>query len=79
MLFVRQDMKDRAVVKKNGDWWTGWFVDLHGVNAQEKTRVPLIESLRIGAEEMLATDLPFTPGGEMIAIEVGGTVLSTNS
>ena len=30
-----------------------------GVNAQEKTKKKLIESLRIGAEDMLATDSIF--------------------
>jgi len=30
-------------------------VDLPGVNAQEKTKDELIEALRIGAQEMLAT------------------------
>lgn len=35
------------------------MVDLPGVNAQEKTREKLIESQRIGAQEMLATKVPF--------------------
>lgn len=35
------------------------MIDLPGVNAQEKTREELLESLRIGAEDMLATDVPF--------------------
>lgn len=30
-------------------WWVGWLVDIPGVNAQEKTREELIESLRLGA------------------------------
>jgi len=52
-------MEFRAVIKKSGDWWIGWLVDLPGVNAQERTGEKLIESLRIGAEDMLAT--PFKP------------------
>ncbi len=44
-------MKYRAVIKKSGEWWIGWLIDLPGVNAQEKTRAELIESLRVGAEE----------------------------
>ena len=63
-------MQYRAVVKKSGDWWIGWLVDLPGVNAQEKSRAKLIESLRICAEEML--DTPFEPKDEeeMVKIEV---------
>ena len=49
-------MKCRAVIKKADEWWIGWLVDLPGVNAQEKTKTDLIESLRIGAQEMLATE-----------------------
>jgi len=26
-------MKYRAVIKKSGEWWIGWLVDLPGVNA----------------------------------------------
>ena len=63
-------MKYRAVIKKSGEWWIGWLVDLPGVNAQEKTREKLIESLRIGAQEMLATEVPFEAEGLMITIEV---------
>lgn len=63
-------MKYRAVIKKSGEWWIGWLVDLPGVNAQEKTREKLIESLRIGAQEMLATEVPFEAEGLMTIIEV---------
>jgi len=52
----------RAAIKKSGDWWIGWLIDLPGVNAQERSKEKLIESLRIGAEDMLAT--PFEPKGE---------------
>ncbi|MEN6469203.1 MAG: type II toxin-antitoxin system HicB family antitoxin [Smithella sp.] len=52
-------MKYRAVIKKTDDWWNGWLIDLPGVNAQEKSRDELLESLRIGAEHMLARDIPF--------------------
>ena len=30
-------MKYRVMIKKSGDWWIGWIIDLPGVNAQEKT------------------------------------------
>lgn len=42
-------MRYRAVVKQSGAWWIGWLVDLPGVNAQEKTRAKVMESLRVGA------------------------------
>ena len=63
-------MKYRAVIKKTGKWWIGWLIDLPGVNAQEKTRAKLLESLRIGAEEMLMAEIPFEPGSEMATIEI---------
>jgi predicted RNase H-like HicB family nuclease len=63
-------MKYRAIIKKTGEWWIGWLVDLPGVNAQEKTREEVLESLRIGAEDMLATEVPFEPGAQMTTIEV---------
>jgi predicted RNase H-like HicB family nuclease len=72
-------MKYRAMVKKSGEWWIGWLLDLPGVNAQEHTREALLESLRIGAEDMLAMDVPFEPGAEMIAIEVPDAILAAHS
>ena len=41
-----------------------------GVNAQEKTRAELIESLRIGTQEMLATEITFEPDALMTTISV---------
>jgi predicted RNase H-like HicB family nuclease len=63
-------MQYRAVIKKTEDWWIGWLVDLPGVNAQEKSKDGLIESLKIGAEDML--NAPFEPKDEeeLIRIEV---------
>ena len=69
-------MKYRAVVKKSGEWWIGWLVDLPGVNAQERTRAAVLESLRIGAEDMLATGVPFESDAEMVAIEVSDAALA---
>ncbi len=63
-------MKYRAVIKKGGGWWIGWLVDLPGVNAQERTRDALLESLRIGAEDMLATDVPFVADAQMTTIDI---------
>ena len=63
-------MKFRAVIKETEGWWIGWLVDLPGVNAQEKTREELLESLRIGAVEMLETEMPFSPGFSMETLDV---------
>ena len=63
-------MKYRAVVKQSDDWWIGWLLDLPGVNAQERTREALIESLKIGAEDMLATQVPFEPDSILIIVDV---------
>lgn len=63
-------MKYRAIIKKSGDWWIGWLVDLPGVNAQEKTKRELLKSLKIGAEDMMSTQVHFIPGSEMTTIEV---------
>lgn len=63
-------MKYRAVVKQSEGWWIGWLLDLSGVNAQERTREAVIESLKIGAEDMLATQVPFEPDSTMIIVDV---------
>jgi len=63
-------MKYRAIIKKVDDWWIGWLVDLPGVNAQEKTKIEILESLRIGAQDMLATEVAFEPEGLMTTINV---------
>jgi predicted RNase H-like HicB family nuclease len=63
-------MKYRAIIKKSGDWWIGWLIDLPGVNAQEKTREELLESLKIGAQDMLVTEVSFEPEAQMITVEV---------
>ena len=63
-------MKYRAIIKKTEGWWIGWLVDLPGVNAQERTKQELLKSLAIGAGDMLATQIPFEPGGQMAMVEV---------
>ncbi len=63
-------MKYRAVIKQADGWWIGWLVDLPGVNAQEKAREELMESLRIAAQEMLETNVPFEPGFIMEKLDV---------
>jgi predicted RNase H-like HicB family nuclease len=63
-------MEYRAVIKKSDGWWIGWLIDLPGVNAQEKTRAKLIESLKIGAEDMLSTPVEPKAEEELVKIEV---------
>ncbi len=63
-------MKFRAMIKKSGNWWIGWLIDLPGVNAQEKTREELLESLKIGAEDMLGTAVPFEAEAQMTTIDI---------
>ena len=63
-------MKFRAMIKKSDKWWIGWLVDLPGVNAQEKTREELLESLKIGAEDMLITTVPLDTEAQMTTIEI---------
>jgi predicted RNase H-like HicB family nuclease len=63
-------MKFRAMIKKSGNWWIGWLIDLPGVNAQEKTREELLESLKIGAEDMLSTAVTFEAEAQMTTIDI---------
>lgn len=62
-------MRFRAIIKKSGDWWIGWLIDLPGVNAQEKTKEELLESLRIGAEDMLSLPVEHEEG-ELVLVDV---------
>jgi predicted RNase H-like HicB family nuclease len=72
-------MKYRAIIKKSGDWWIGWLIDLPGVNAQEKTKEKLLESLKIGAEDLLNTTIPFEAEAQMTTIEVAEPSWTTES
>jgi predicted RNase H-like HicB family nuclease len=63
-------MEYRAVIKRSGEWWIGWLIDLPGINAQEKTREKLIESLKIGAEDMFNTPVEPKDEEELVKIEV---------
>jgi len=63
-------MRYRAVIKKVNDWWIGWLIDLPGVNAQEKTKSELIKSLKIGAQDMLETEVSFEPEALMTTISI---------
>ncbi len=72
-------MKYRAVIKKAEDWWIGWLIDLPGVNAQERTKSELIESLKIGAQEMLETEINFEPDSFMTTISIPDPKWSANA
>ncbi len=63
-------MEYRAVIKQSEGWWIGWLIDLPGVNAQEKTRTKLIESLKIGAEDILNTPIEPKAEEELVLIKV---------
>ena len=63
-------MEFRAVVKRSGEWWIGWLVDLRGVNAQERTKDELLESLKIGAEDMIETPYQPKKEEELVRIKV---------
>jgi len=63
-------MKYRAILKQSEGWWIGWLIDLPGVNAQEKTREACLESLRIGAEDLLSTPVAFEANAMMTVVEV---------
>jgi len=60
----------RAVIKRSGEWWIGWLVDLPGVNAQERTKEELLESLKIGAEDMIETPYQPKKEEELVRIKV---------
>jgi predicted RNase H-like HicB family nuclease len=63
-------MRYRAILKQSDGWWIGRLIDLPGVNAQERTQAECLESLRIGAEDMLATPIECDADALMTMIEV---------
>ena len=42
-----------AIIKEDGGWWIGWVEELPGVNAQERTKEDLMESLREALKDIL--------------------------
>ena len=42
-----------AVISKDEGWWIGWIAEVPGVNAQERTREDLLESLAYALREAL--------------------------
>ncbi|MDD3582170.1 MAG: hypothetical protein PHW74_14290 [Desulfobacca sp.] len=67
------------MIKKSGNWWIGWLIDLPGVNAQEKTREELLQSLKTGAEDLLSTAVPFEAEAQMTTIEIPSPVWGLES
>ncbi len=64
-------MNLRAMIKCEDGWWIGWLIDVPGVNAQEHTREELLESLRIGFEDMVHSDVELPKDAEMVPVMVG--------
>jgi len=63
-------MNLRAVIKQENGWWIGWLVDIPGVNAQERTREELLESLMIGFEDLVQTEVELPESSELVPIPI---------
>jgi hypothetical protein len=50
---IQIDPNYMALIQKNKGWWIGWIEQIAGVNAQEKTREQLLESLQVALREAL--------------------------
>ena len=63
-----------AVVAQEEGWWIGWIAEIPGVNAQERTREELLESLADVLREALEMNrrdaLAQSPGGEAVAVSL---------
>jgi PIN domain nuclease of toxin-antitoxin system len=42
-----------ALISRDGAWWVGWVEEVPGVNAQERSREKLLDSLRVVLREAL--------------------------
>jgi len=42
-----------AVISQDEGWWIGWIAEVPGVNAQERTRSELLETLAMVLREAL--------------------------
>jgi hypothetical protein len=42
-----------AIVKQQGQWWTGWIAEIPGVTCQELSRETLMKSLTFALKEAL--------------------------
>jgi hypothetical protein len=50
---VHMNTQYTAVVKQDGDWWSGWIEEIRGVNCQERTHAELLDSLRVTLSEAI--------------------------
>ena len=46
-------MEYTAIINNIEGWWVGWIEEIPGVNCQEKTKIELLESLKITLKEAL--------------------------
>lgn len=58
-----------AIIKQRDNWWIGWIEEVPGVNAQEKTKEKLLQSLK----EILSEALEFNRAEARAAAETGYT------
>jgi len=56
--------------QKKGRLVVGWLADLPGVNAQERSKAKLIESLKIGTEDMINAPIELKEQEELVQIGV---------
>jgi len=42
-----------AIIKKEGQWWICWILEIPGINCQERSQKKLLESLKITLQEAL--------------------------
>lgn len=42
-----------AVIKQSGPWWIGWIEEIPGINCQERTKVELLDTLKVTLKEAL--------------------------
>lgn len=63
-----------AVISREEGWWIGWIAEIPGVNAQERTREQLLESLADVLREALEMNrrdaLAQAPQGEAVAVAI---------
>ena len=62
-----------AIISQDEGWWIGWIAEVPGVNAQERTREELLESLAETLQEALAMnrhDAPANANGHFEEVVV---------
>ncbi len=58
----------QTIIRASRPWW--YIECREHLEYQEKTKKKLIESLKIGAKEMLETEIPFEPEALMITLNI---------